>query len=298
MIENLLGGGGGGGGGTVDTIQAGTGISVNSTDPANPIITNTSLNTDEVAKVSSNDTTAGYLNGKLVAGTSITLTENNNGGNETLSIGLGSHTHAASDITSGVIATARLASSGTADATTFLRGDQSWASVSGGDTTYTVTAADAENTTTLTNLVSFTVPANTWNNWEVIFVDVWVQSSCASNSNLTTSITIGGTQHSTTTYAFTAGDGTRARYRHWFIRDGSNVRALPVSTNYTYGLTSINTLNIQTHTAYWNSATTATAATFTGDITINIRTQWAVAVSGNLVRILNARAYKPAGQTT
>lgn len=122
MIENLFGGGGGG---TVDTVVAGTGISVNSTDPANPIITNTSLNTDEVAKVSSNDTTAGYLNGKLVAGSGITLTENNNGGNETLSITLGSHTHAASDITSGVIATARLGS-GTASATTFLAGDQSY----------------------------------------------------------------------------------------------------------------------------------------------------------------------------
>lgn len=42
--------------------------------------------TDEKSKVSSNDTTAGYLNGKLVAGTNITLTENNNGGNETLTI--------------------------------------------------------------------------------------------------------------------------------------------------------------------------------------------------------------------
>lgn len=93
MIENLFGGGGGGGG-TVDTITAGTGISVNSTDPANPIITNTSLNTDETAKVSANDTTAGYLNGKLVAGSGITLTENNNGGNETLTI--------ASTVTPGV----------------------------------------------------------------------------------------------------------------------------------------------------------------------------------------------------
>jgi len=43
-------------------------------------------NTDETSKVSSNDTTAGYLNGKLVAGTNITLTENNNGSNETLTI--------------------------------------------------------------------------------------------------------------------------------------------------------------------------------------------------------------------
>jgi len=36
--------------------------------------------------VSANDTTAGYLNGKLVAGANITLTENNDGGNETLTI--------------------------------------------------------------------------------------------------------------------------------------------------------------------------------------------------------------------
>lgn len=36
--------------------------------------------------VSANDTTAGYLNGKLVAGTGISLTENNDGGNETLTV--------------------------------------------------------------------------------------------------------------------------------------------------------------------------------------------------------------------
>jgi hypothetical protein len=41
---------------------------------------------DEKAKVSANDTTAGFLNGKLVAGTNVTFTENNDGGNETLTI--------------------------------------------------------------------------------------------------------------------------------------------------------------------------------------------------------------------
>ena len=41
---------------------------------------------DEKVKVSANDTTEGYLNGKLVAGTNITLTENNDGSNETLTV--------------------------------------------------------------------------------------------------------------------------------------------------------------------------------------------------------------------
>lgn len=41
---------------------------------------------DEKTKISANDTTAGYLNGKLVAGDNITLTENTDGGNETLTI--------------------------------------------------------------------------------------------------------------------------------------------------------------------------------------------------------------------
>jgi len=42
--------------------------------------------TDEKAKVSANDTTAGYLNGKLTAGAGVALTEGSDGGNETLSV--------------------------------------------------------------------------------------------------------------------------------------------------------------------------------------------------------------------
>nr|ANO58168.1 putative tail fiber protein [uncultured Gammaproteobacteria bacterium] len=42
--------------------------------------------TDVKVLVSVNDTTAGYLNGKLVGGTNVTLTEGSDGGNETLTI--------------------------------------------------------------------------------------------------------------------------------------------------------------------------------------------------------------------
>ena len=42
--------------------------------------------TDEKTRVSNNDTTSGYLNGKLTGGDGITLTEANDGGNETLDI--------------------------------------------------------------------------------------------------------------------------------------------------------------------------------------------------------------------
>lgn len=72
-------------------------ISVNSTAPTDGQILkyvdsasewqpSTSSTTDEKAGVSSNDTTPGYLDGKLVAGSNITLTEGNDGGDETLTI--------------------------------------------------------------------------------------------------------------------------------------------------------------------------------------------------------------------
>jgi len=64
------------------------------TIPAGATITNNGTATGfgsadtEKVKVSSNDTTAGFLNGKLVAGTNISLTEGSDGGNETLTAAL------------------------------------------------------------------------------------------------------------------------------------------------------------------------------------------------------------------
>ena len=51
----------------------------------------------------------------------------------------------ASDLTTGTVATARLAS-GTANSTTFLRGDQTWATVSGGVTSLNGQTGDITNT--------------------------------------------------------------------------------------------------------------------------------------------------------
>ena len=102
---------------------------------------------DVKVSVSANDTTSGYLNGKLVAGTGIVFTENNNGGDETLTLTVGSID--ASLITTGTIGTARLAT-GTANSTTFLRGDQTWQTITGGVAGFT----GSQNTASPNNTVN------------------------------------------------------------------------------------------------------------------------------------------------
>lgn len=304
MIENLLGGGGGGG--TVDTIQAGTGISVNATNPASPIITNTSLNTDEVAKVSSNDTTAGYLNGKLVAGTSITLTENNNGGNETLGIAVGNID--AGLITTGTVATARLGT-GTANSSTYLAGDQTYkaavtsvngstgaVTVAAGDTTYTVTTADCENTTTKTKIATFTVPANTWGDGQTI--ELILNTNALNNSgstNLTLVMETQGTGITTRTSGISyIGSVTTPRptvSRLKWTRYGSNV----MQTHY-------NTVNPDTPyydlvvqpftTLGFNSISNSSSVNFATNITIDVYCTLGTANASYYVRVEAARAVK------
>lgn len=48
--------------------------------------------------VSSNDTTVGFLNGKLVAGSHVVFTENNDGGNETLTVNISQSARTASRV--------------------------------------------------------------------------------------------------------------------------------------------------------------------------------------------------------
>jgi hypothetical protein len=67
-------------GATLDIASGGT------IDATGATITGFDAASDEKVKISSNDTTPGFLNGKLVAGTNISLTEGNDGSNETLTI--------------------------------------------------------------------------------------------------------------------------------------------------------------------------------------------------------------------
>ena len=310
MIENLLGGGGKGG--TVDSVQAGTGISVDATDPANPIVSSTFVDTNDAAKVSSNDTTAGYLNGKLVAGTSITLTENNNGGNETLSIGLGSHTHAASDITSGLIDTARLGT-GTANSTTYLAGDQTYkaavtsvngstgaVTVAAGDTTYTVTTADCENTTTQTTVASFTVPANTWSDGQCVELAVVTLALQNAGVGVNWTGTIGGTGITERSSATTTIGNATYQMRNItvfrFYREGNTVTFNVINPQNAMGSYTMATrYPFDTNGAMIgpiNWIDYDSSVDFTTGITINYKMQFGTANASTYVRVVHARAVK------
>lgn len=307
MIENLFGGGGGGG---LQGVTAGTGISIDNTNPDNPIITNTSLNTDETAKVSSNDTTAGYLNGKLVAGSGIALTENNNGGNETLSIAVSNLDAGA--ITTGTIATARLGT-GTANSTTYLAGDQTYkaavtsvngstgaVTVAAGDTTYTVTTADCENTTSQITVAQFTVPANTWSDGQCVELSVVTHALQNNGSSNNWTATIGGTGITDrTTPATTIGNATY-QYRNVaifrFYREGNTVSysiLSPQSATQRYydgirdPFDTSGALN-----GFINNVAYDSSVDFTTNITIYYKMQWSSASASSYVRVVHARGVK------
>ena len=70
-----------------DTVVAGTGISITTNPNGSKTITNTGVVVDaDKVKVSSTDTTANYLENKILAGSNISITKENSGANEDLKI--------------------------------------------------------------------------------------------------------------------------------------------------------------------------------------------------------------------
>lgn len=110
------------------------------------------VSASDIVKVSANDTTAGYLNGKLVAGSNVSFTENNDGGNETLTIAFGT-----SSVTDHVVYTPALLTGGSAaESNTAI-----WDSVSDGSfrltldgTAYNVDGIDFTSITTMADVAS------------------------------------------------------------------------------------------------------------------------------------------------
>jgi hypothetical protein len=258
MIESINQAGGGGGGG-LESVVAGTGISVDNTNPDNPIITNTSLNTDETAKVSSNDTTAGYLNGKLVAGTGISFTEGNDGGNETLSI----------------------------------------VNSAAGDTTYTVTTADCENTSLKVRMIDVTIPANTWEDGERITIEVFRQMSNQSGSTFSSDSWIGGTgllENAGNNQNVTTGTITSAMHRFDFIRAGTTVYASRVWANHNFPFYYNSGFNLMSGSSSF-ALPQSTGVNFATSITLYIDHKWSSANATVYQRVLWAKCYKSsAGQ--
>ena len=295
--------------------------------------------TNDAAKVSSNDTTAGYLNGKLVAGTNITLTENNNGGNETLTIAATapvtsvntktgavtltntdvgaaatSHTHVAGDVTSGVFETARMANSGTASNATFLRGDRVWAAapvtsvnnLTGAVTVeteriFSTTCLDAENTNSLVNIVSVTVPGGSGAipNNQLLWIDFMyhVRNNSGSSNILQVGYNVGGTSYGSSGTNIPTGTDYYGRVRQYLYADGSNIRFLNHGQNAPE--TNYGGPNLQINTpAYWNQALWQVYNTGGVSFVYRFTAQWTTANASSFVRILNARAYLQPGQVT
>lgn len=146
---------------------------------------------DIKSKVSSNDTTAGFLNGKLVASTNITLTENNDGGNETLGIAVNPGTtlvQKSSDTGSAYIPSGTTAQRDGSPAAGYLRFNSTtgqaeiytgsaWSAVGGGPGTIVQVVNATANTSTTststtyadTGLTASITPSSTSNKVLVLF---------------------------------------------------------------------------------------------------------------------------------
>jgi hypothetical protein len=161
-----------------------------------------------------------------------------------------------------------------------------------GDTTYTVTVADCENTTTKTNIVVFTVPANTWLDGEAIWIEIdyeYLNNSGATRS-VTSWLSATGITEQRGDINFTAdANVNRGIAFYKFVRLGTS--ALTGNINFA-NIIRIN-YGINPNSPY----VIDTSVDYTTNITFNLALQFPVESASLYVRPMLVRAYKKsAGQ--
>jgi hypothetical protein len=172
-----------------------------------------------------------------------------------------------------------------------------------GDTTYTVTLADVENTTTETTVAQFTVPANTWSDGQTVelrLATVAFQNSGAAN-NWTGKI--GGTGITERASQTIAVGNALFSYRNIsvfrFYREGNFLTFNVLSPQNAASVYSDSTRypfdNSGAMVGPINSIDLDGSVDFTVDITITYKMQWGTANASSWVRMINGRAVKYSG---
>lgn len=231
------------------------------------VLSTSAADGNDLVKVSANDTTAGYLNGKLVAGTGVTLTEGSDGSNETLTIS---------------------------------------AEGGGGGSAaeyYDVTLRDCENTTDLINVMEITVPANTWEDGQAIVFDFAFNLQNTTGDSASIYAAFSGTGFDGVDLTGTIGSYTflkRSFFRVYAMRVGNGALAAGKWLNnsgYSFANSTFADMSTIVNSGWQDDGSSIildSSVNFTTDITLAIKYQFSIARSATWLRPIFGSAYKTA----
>lgn len=186
-----------------------------------------------------------------------------------------------------------------------------WADV-GGLSLYSPTLANCANTTSETDVISFTIPASTWADGELVRLVVPVikhKQNQGGAVNFTLKTYVAGTSKTIVNTASIANNASEGRtsFEIFFVRVGTSVYMIQ-------GLDNSGSLNYQANAPmsarYFNSGTdfssdlfTAsannefTSVTFTSDVVVKMSVQFGTAHANTYYNVQSAKAFKIGGTT-